>query len=51
MYVGQTDSQEKIHGSASYLSFIGIERVKPNPGGGNLINQSLRRVAFGSEPM
>ena len=38
--------KEKNHGSATSLKFVGIERVRPNPRGGNLINQFLRREAF-----
>lgn len=33
-------------GSATSLKFIGIERVRTNLRGGNLINQLLRREAF-----
>ena len=38
--------KEKKHGSATTLKFFGIEKVQPNPRGGNLINQLLRREAF-----
>ena len=38
--------KEKNHGLATSLKFISIERVRPNPRGGNLINQLLRREAF-----
>ena len=38
--------KEKNHGLATSLKFIGNERVRPNPRGGNLINQLLRREAF-----
>lgn len=41
-------SIQKNDGSATSLKFIGIERVKPNPRGGDLINQVLRRDAFWS---
>ncbi|XP_045889185.1 uncharacterized protein LOC123959274 [Micropterus dolomieu] len=38
--------REKKHGSATTLKFIGIEILRPNPRGGNLINQLLRGEAF-----
>lgn len=34
--------KEKIHS----LKFIGVEKVRPNPRVGNLINQLLRREVF-----
>ncbi|KAL2080587.1 hypothetical protein ACEWY4_024380 [Coilia grayii] len=34
------------HGSATSLKFIGLERVQPNPRGGNLIKQLLQREAY-----
>ncbi len=36
----------KNHGSAASLRFTGIERVLPNPRGGNMVKQLLRREAF-----
>lgn len=45
-YVVARQHRKKEHGFASSLRFVGIKRVKPNPRGGNLINQLLRREAF-----
>lgn len=36
----------KENGSGTSLKFTGIERLCPNPRGGNMINQLLRREAF-----
>ena len=38
--------KEQNHGAATSLKFIGIEKIEPNPRGGNLINQLLRREAY-----
>lgn len=45
-YAVARQHKKKGRGSASSLRFVGIKRVKPNPRGGNLINQLLRREAF-----
>lgn len=45
-YAVARQHKKKDRGSASSLRFVGIKRVKPNPRGGNLINQLLRREAF-----
>ncbi len=38
--------KDKNHGSAASLRFTGTERVLPNPRGGNMVKQLLRREAF-----
>ncbi len=38
--------KERNHGPAASLKFTGIERVTPNPRGGNIINQLLKREAY-----
>ncbi|XP_063077568.1 uncharacterized protein LOC134467623 [Engraulis encrasicolus] len=37
--------KDRNHGSATTLRFVGIERVMPNPRGGDLIKQLLKREA------
>lgn len=38
--------RDRNHGSASTLRFVGIERVMPNPRGGDIIKQLLKREAY-----
>lgn len=38
--------RDRNHGSAASLRFIGIERVLPNPRGGNLVQKLLKWEAY-----